>query len=204
MRYVHLATEDVLSEAVGLKLIATFLRGFEVGLTLGKNGNCYLKSKMAAYCDIAKREPFLLITDLDNTACAPSLMSSWLGHINPPKNFMFRVAVREVEAWLLADQVAIKPLLGKQHTKVPRNPDSIPNPKEFLLNLAREAPRDVRRDLLAEHGAIASQGMGYNQRLCDYVNTSWSPTQAAQRSESLCRVIQRLEHLMASLRTDRT
>jgi hypothetical protein len=199
MRYVHLATEDILTEAVGLKLIANFLRGFEVGLTLGKKGNSYLKSKITAYCEIAKREPVLLITDLDNTACAPLLISSWLGHINTPNNFMFRVAVREVEAWLLADQGAIKPLLGKQHTKVPRNPDSIPNPKEFLLNLAREAPRDVRRDLLAERDAIASQGIGYNQRLCDYVNTSWSPTHAAQRSESLCRVIRRMEHLMASV-----
>jgi hypothetical protein len=198
MQNVHIATEDALTEAVGLKLIANFLPGFEVDLKLGKKGNGLLKSKIAAYCDIAKRTPFLLITDLDAAACAPSLMSSWLGHLKPPKNFMFRVAVREVEAWLLADPVAIKPLLGKQHTKVPRNPDNIPNPKEFLLNLAREAPRDVRRDLLSERGAIASQGVGYNQRLCDYVNNSWSPSRAAQRSESLCRVIRRLEHLMAS------
>jgi hypothetical protein len=130
-------------------------------------------------------------------------MVSWLGHISPPKNFMFRVAVREVEAWLLADQVAIKPLLGKQ-AKVPPNPDNVQNPKEFLLNLAREAPREVRRDLLSERGSIASQGIGYNQRLRDYVNNSWSPSRAAQRSESLCRVIRRLEHLMASLQSDRT
>jgi hypothetical protein len=203
MPYIHIATEDVLTEAVGLKLIANFLPGFEVDLKLGKKGNGLLKSKIAAYCDIAKRAPILLITDLDGTACAPSLMSSWLGRLNTPKNFMFRVAVREVEAWLLADQVAIKPLLGK-HGKVPHNPDNISNPKEFLLNLAVKAPRDVRRDLLSERGSIASQGIGYNQRLCDYVNNSWNPSRAAQRSESLSRVIRRLEHLMASLRTDKT
>ena len=198
MPYIHIATEDVLTEAVGLKLIASFLPEFEVDLKLGKKGNGLLKSKIAAYCDIAKRAPFLLITDLDSTACSPSLMYSWLRHVNTPNNFMFRVAVREVEAWLLADQVAIKPLLGTQ-ARVPHNPDNVPNPKEFLLNLARKAPKDVRRDLLSERGAIASQGIGYNQRLCDYVNNSWSPTRAAQRSDSLCRVIRRLEHLMASL-----
>jgi hypothetical protein len=130
-------------------------------------------------------------------------MVSWLGQISPPKNFMFRVAVREVEAWLLADQVAIKTLLGK-HAKVPHNPENVQNPKECLLNLARKSPRDVKRDLLSERGAIASQGIGYNQRLCDYVNNSWSPSRAAQGSESLRRVIRRLEHLMASLQTDKT
>jgi hypothetical protein len=92
--YVHLAAEDVVSEAVGLKLIADFLPGFKVDLKLGKKGNGLLKKKIAAYCDIAKRAPFLLITDLDATVCAPSLMVSWLGHISPPKNFMFRVAAR--------------------------------------------------------------------------------------------------------------
>jgi hypothetical protein len=45
MRYVHLATEDVLSEAVGLKLIADFLPDFEVDLKLGKKGNGLLKKK---------------------------------------------------------------------------------------------------------------------------------------------------------------
>jgi hypothetical protein len=105
MPYVHIATEDVLTEAVGLKLIAKFLPGFEVDLKLGKKGNGLLKSKIAAYCHIAERTPFILITDLDGISCAPSLLSSWLGHLNPPKNFLFRVAVREVEAWLLADQV---------------------------------------------------------------------------------------------------
>jgi hypothetical protein len=73
MHYVHLATEDALSEAVGLQLIANFLPRFEVNLTLGKKGNGPLKTKIRSYCDIAKRIPFLLITDLDATACAPAL-----------------------------------------------------------------------------------------------------------------------------------
>ena len=63
MRYVHLATEDALSEAVGLKLIATFLPCFEVDLKLGKKGNGLLKARIPSYCEIAKRAPFLLITD---------------------------------------------------------------------------------------------------------------------------------------------
>ena len=113
------------------------------------------------------------------------------------------MAVREIEGWLLADHVAMKFLLGNR-ANVPRDPDGIRDPKECLLRLAREAARDVKRDLLAERGAIASQGLGYNQRLCDCVNTSWSPTRAAERSDSLNRVIQRLEQLSARLPTEAT
>jgi hypothetical protein len=169
-------------------------------LRLGKKGNSVLKSKITAYCNIAKRTPFLLITDLDDKACAPLLISSWLGYVSPPENFMFRVAVREVEAWLLADEVAIKPLLGER-AKLPPNLDIVPDPKEYLLTLARKAPRDVRRDLLPERGSIASKGIGYNQRLCNYVSNLWSPARASERSESLARVIRRLEDLRASTRT---
>jgi hypothetical protein len=73
--------------------------------------------------------------------------------------------------------------------------------KDFLLNLARKAPRDVKRDLLSERGAIACRGIGYHQMLCDYVNNLWNPTNARQRSESLSRVIRRLGDLSASMRT---
>jgi hypothetical protein len=203
MPYIHLATEDALSEAVGLKLIATFLPRFEVNLTLGKKGNGLLKSKIRAYCDIARRVPFLLITDLDGAVCAPTLISSWLGTITPPEDFLFRVAVREIEGWLLADHLSMKHLLGNR-ASVPRDPESVRDPKECLLHLARGASRDVKRDLLAEPGAIASRGLGYNQRLCHYVNTSWNPTRAADRSDSLSRVIRRLEQLTARLPIDAT
>jgi hypothetical protein len=196
MSYIHLATEDVLSEAVGLKLIATFMPRFEVSLTLGKKGNGLLKTKIRSYYEIAKRIPFLLITDLDAATCAPALISSWLGNNAPPDNFLFRVAVREIEGWLLADHVSMKRLLGNRVT-VPRDPDNIRDPKECLLRLARGASREVKRDLLAEPGAIASRGLGYNHRLCNYVNTSWNPTRAAERSDSLNRLIRSLEQLMA-------
>ena len=111
--------------------------------------------------------------------------------------------MREIEGWLLADHLAMKSLLGNR-VNVPRDPDNIRDPKECLLHLAQGAPRDVKRDLLTERGAIASRGLGYNQRLCDYVNTSWNPTRAAERSDSLNRVVGRLEQLTASLPIDAT
>jgi hypothetical protein len=196
MPYIHIATEDALSEAVGLKLISTFLSGFDVGVMLRKNGNGYLKSKIASFCQMARHAPLLLITDLDNANCAPSLKASWLRNIIPPDDLIFRVAVREVEAWLLADHRTMRRLIGEQARRLPPDPESVLNPKELLLTLvARGAPRDVKRDLLVKRGSVASQGLGYNQRLCHHVNAAWNPQKAAERSDSLARLIRRLNDL---------
>ena len=54
------------------------------------------------------------------------------------------------------------------------------------------APRDVKQDLLAERGAMASQGLGYNRRLVAWVKSDWSPDRAAARSPSLLRARQAL------------
>ena len=73
-----------------------------------------------AYCETAKRVPFLLITDLDAVVCAPALISTWSGGTNPPDDFIFRVAARQVESCLLADPASMKRLLG-QRANVPRD-----------------------------------------------------------------------------------
>lgn len=194
MPYISLATEDELSEAVGLKLIACFMPDFEVSQLLRKGGFGYLRSRIRPFCEMARSEPLLLLTDLDANVCAPTLRSSWLGSNPAPDNFLFRVAVREIEAWLIADTVALKKLLGGR-VRVTQNPDCIPNPKEFLLSLAASAPRAVKNDLLPMKGAVASKGLGYNRRLCGHVRTDWDPSRAAQSSASLARTINALRKL---------
>jgi hypothetical protein len=97
----------------------------------------------------------------------------------------FHVAVREVEAWLLADHVGMRELLGSKIGKLPNNPELLADPKASLLSLAAKAPRDVRDDLLAERNSMASQGLGYNSVLSSFVKTIWHPGRAADRSASL-------------------
>ena len=59
----------------------------------------------------AKGTPFILLTDLDKNECAPMLIQEWLTDPLHP-NLIFRVAVHEVEAWILADREAFAPFLG--------------------------------------------------------------------------------------------
>lgn len=189
---ICLATEDKLSEDVAARLISNLNSGLEVGLTFRRRGSGYLKANVDKFCEIARRSPLLLITDLDNYECPASLIAKWMGNISRPKNLIFCVAVREVEAWLLADHVGMRKLLAKGASNLPREPDSLSDPKRTLLQLAQKAPRDVRNDLLIEKGAIASQGLGYNHRMGDFVRDIWEPERAAARSKSLNRAIARL------------
>ncbi len=66
---------------------------------------------------------------------------------------------------------------------------------QVLLKLARKAPRAVQNDLPFEPGAIASQALGYNQRMGDFVHNTWDPSRVAVCSESLCRTLNRLRQM---------
>ena len=121
MTSITLATEDELSEEVCLRLAQ------EVGLTvhqrLRRGGSGYLRSRVMNFRQMAEHIPVLMLTDLDQSLCAPTLISDWLGLQQRPPGFLFRVAVREVESWLLADHAAMSDFLGLNMGALPNEPD---------------------------------------------------------------------------------
>ena len=192
MRAIALATEDELSEAIGLRLIAESPFHEADVLPLRRNGSGYLKSKVESWRQLAGQQVVLLLTDLDQIDCPVALRNEWLGTRPVPDRLLLRIAVREIESWVLADHDAMRKLIGDRG-KLPPAPDELGDPKAFLLNMVRKyAPRDVKQDLLAERGAMASQGVGYNHRLVAWVKSDWSPDRAAARSPSLLRARQAL------------
>jgi hypothetical protein len=190
------ATEDELSEAIALRLLKDF-PGILIGSSIRRGGNGYLRSRIRNFCDIARTSPVLLLTDLDTHPCPPGLIQDWVRRHPVPRTMLLRVAVREVESWLLADHEAVVKLIGKAAIRrLPDQPDTLLHPKDFLLDLVRYAPRNVRLDLRAEAGAIARQGLGYNARLSNLVREEWQPARAAVRSPSLHRTMGRLRELV--------
>jgi len=186
-----LATEDALSEAVGRRLLSELSGEVWVSPALRKGGRGYLRMRMNSWRQMASRQGVLVLTDLDLIDCPPTLLRDWhAGRVAPP-GLLLRVAVRTIEAWILADHQAMRKLIGPK-VPLPSCPDDLRNPKQHLLNLAQHAPRDVRLDLIKQAGAMASQGIGYNARLTDWVTSTWSPDRAAARSPSLRRTRARL------------
>lgn len=198
MRHWALATEDPLSEAVGLRLLAGLPEKVEVYPRLQRGGVGYLRSKMKSLRQIAHRQGVLLLTDLDRAECPVHLLQEWLDEESPLPSLLLRIAVHTVESWALADHEALRKLIGPHGTLPPR-PDELPNPKQYLLKLAQRAPREVRLDMVKQAGAVASQGIGYNARLSQWIRSTWSPKRAALRSPSLRRTRERLRNTAAQL-----
>lgn len=195
MIIVNTATEDVLSEVVAARLVRDAVPGGMLGLTLRRGGNGYLRSNLDKFYAMARREHVLLLADLDRQSCAPNLIANWTAREPFPDKLLFRVPVREIEAWLLADRQGMAALMGISEARLPSEPDTLPDPKRALLNAAVRAGRSVRSELIASRGALASQGLGYNRVLSQYVDTVWSIDRAAERSPSLRRTLNRLAAL---------
>lgn len=196
MTPVALVTEDELSEAVGVRLLSEGAGRIGVGLLLRKGGNGYIRSWLENFCQMASQGPVLIITDMDTWTCPAALCSEWFRRKPRPSGLLLRVAVREVEAWLLADHDGLRGLLGERAAaKFPAQPETLADPKQFLLSLAARAPRQVRDDLCADSGAVARQGLGYNARLTQFVREVWSPKRAASHSRSLRRARERIGEL---------
>lgn len=193
MTSIAIATEDELSEQVAVRLTEDV--GLVASIKLRKNGNGYLRSSMHKFAAMADQQPVLVITDLDTMHTPSQLMGRWLNNLSKPRNLLFHVAVREVEAWLLADHTGIKKLLGGKIGKVTSEPELLSNPKASLLALAARAPRNLREDLVGERNSMAAQGLGYNAVLSEFVKNVWRPDEASERSPSLAALRIELETL---------
>ena len=185
---IFLAIEDILSEAVATKLLEFSGLGFQIQQSFRKQGNGYLKSNMDKFRNIAKTTPVLLLTDLDKEDCAPILIRRWLGNKTVPRALLFRVAVRETEAWLLADAEGFAAFSGVPPKKIPKDVEAIADPKSTLIELIRRyGRRSLKADIVPEPGVIAKVGLAYNATLCNFVSEYWSPKRAEGVADSLAR-----------------
>ena len=192
--YLILAVEDELSRAVGQKIAEG--AGWSIERVLSKNGKGYLQSNFQNFCHAAKHTAVFLLVDLNSSyTCAPSLLREWTKGIPLPRLFFFRVAVREVESWLLADHEAMKILLGnKGKENLPPQPDILKNPKAELLTLLKKVRHHVREGVVRLDNGRIFQGVAYNPTLVKWIDEHWHPERAAARSESLNRLLVRLRY----------
>ncbi|MGK2872392.1 MAG: hypothetical protein ACSLFL_09070 [Alphaproteobacteria bacterium] len=196
MTEIYLATEDELSEAVAERLVMDSNKKLRVAVRMGKRGNGYLKRKLPELMRVANSFPVLMLTDLDRIECPPALIAEWSSGRPLPREMLFRVAVREVEAWLLADREAFAAFVGAPPNKIPLNPDSLDDPKQTLLGFVRRyGRREIKADILPKSGSRCTVGLGYNQRLSRFVTELWEPERAATCSDSLARAFERLRNL---------
>jgi len=200
---INVVIEGALDEVVARRL--TQHTGIDLGLILGKKGKSYILEKMAGFNSAAgKFLPWFILVDLDtDEECAPPAVRKWLPSAS--QYMCFRVVVHEVEAWLLADKEMLANYLDVDVSLIPNNPETIPDPKGFVVNLAKSSRRrDVRELMVPTIGSGRKEGRAYTNILSEFVlggkpAEAWRPDIAAISSDSLRRCIRGLEVLRDKL-----
>jgi hypothetical protein len=193
MHYVQAVVEDTLQEVVLRKIIATYRNDIRLIGVLGMRGDSYIREKIRGFNEASAYLPHIIITDLDRIACAPQLLADWV-NFNLHPNLLFRIAEKEVEAWLLADRLEIASYLGVPDSRIPANTALLADPKLHIINLARNSKKKKVKAIVPV--GTASQGPGYNTILQDFVINYWNPERASSDNESLRRAIARLNNYL--------
>jgi hypothetical protein len=197
---VSAAVEGNLDEVV-LRKIADHV-GFSIGPVYGLKGKPHLLTSLPGYNNAARFGPWIVMLDLDRDfECAPEALTGWLP--KPAESMFCRVAVRAIEAWLLADRDRIAAMLGISVQRIPREPDSLDDPKRHLVDLARNSNRgEIIASIVPRPGSGRSVGPNYNAKMVDFVTAGrWRINTARYSSASLQRTLDRLQELASKKST---
>ncbi|MCY4076419.1 MAG: hypothetical protein OXH04_13430 [Acidobacteria bacterium] len=185
------AVEGIVDQAVVLKLFdATSVAS---GTPYVCDGLGNLRQRLGGFNAGARYAPWFVLCDLDRYECAPELRSGLLGPAQA-EGMELRIAVRAVEAWLLADRQSFARFLGVDARRIPRDPEHVVNPKHAVVDLAREsAKRAIRAGLVPSEASGRRIGPAYTDQVIQYVRSRWSPSRARAAAPSLARAFERCE-----------
>jgi len=192
-REVILVCEDELSAVVLDRLVKHARPQLKIRFQVTKGSNTSLIADIPKYVRASKHGvPHIVLTDLDSVDCAPEM----LRQLKVPKlhgKMLFRIAVREVESWILADQIGFAAFTGLPVAKLHILPDEIGDPKQTLMNLVRRSKKKkLKQDILPAPGSSASKGTFYNDVLGNFARATWNVDRAARSSPSLRKALLRL------------
>lgn len=193
---VNILVEGDMDELVVTRLLAHV--GLVLGRVRGKAGKDDLIAKLRKYNQSAQLgNKWLVVLDLDRETCAVAYRQHLLPE--PAQSMMLRIAVRMIEAWLLADREHIARYLGVGLKNIPVDPDTLENPKQALIDIVRRKVNkrtQLYDDVVPRTSRRQQVGKGYYDRIREFVEHErhpWRPEVAAEHSESLRRCLHALE-----------
>jgi hypothetical protein len=190
------AVEGDLDEAVLRRLVEQ--EGAVLKPPYGKRGKSHLKQRLAGYNRAARLSPWIVLMDLNHDAdCAPPLRVKCLP--NPACYMCFRIAVRAIESWLLADHKTLAQFLSVAASSIPSFPETLNDPKHSMVELAkRSRRREIREGMVPRPESGRRVGPTYTSQLIEFAQTQWRPDIAAHRSDSLRRCRKRIHEIIRS------
>ena len=210
---VAIVVEDELSDRVARRLIHHTRRTWTVGVRYplkefaggrtnprnveekrGLSGFGQIRSNLPAFNHAATHRPFFVMTDLDiHSSCPGEVWGAWFPTMVRNPNLMFRVAVKEVEAWLLADRENIADFLEVSRSLIPQDCELISDPKQEIVALARQsASQEIIHALVPPAGSTAEVGRSFDRKMIQFVKDHWDIANASGQSRSLERAVNAL------------
>ena len=177
-----------------LKIYGSFQNFFSESRAISCKGNGKIKRQISAFNCAAEYGYYFVITDLDNNTCAPSLIREWLP-VKPHNQLLFRVAVHEVESWLLADRENFASFFSISQNLIPLNPDNEVDPKRTVISLAKKSRKKEIREAIIPVDDHAINGPGYNIQFQSFIQNMWNIDSARKNSPSLDKTIKVFEKI---------
>lgn len=201
MQPIRIAVEGPSDVAVVRRVLESRSLAVEERGIFIMGGKPKLDPKIRSYNQAAAHFPWLVLRDGDNDerGCPVALRESKLRRKDQHPAFCFRIAVRSVEAWLLADHQAFASYFSVARSRIPSAPEETDDPKRALVDLCRSSSRsDIRRALVPSQRSGSRVGPEYVSRISDYARNAWRPNEAAVNAPSLRGMLDALDGLLSS------
>lgn len=191
-----IAFEDVVHEAILRKIIPTL----EDDSWIITGGKVKLDMRVTEWTKAAPYQKIIVLRDLDNDEyCAPEFLRT-RRLVGVHENFVFRLSVREAEAWILADKQSFCNHFRCSYQRLDRlNVDQIDDPKKLLLKTIHNGrlTGNRKRLIVDKKDGEFIQLHGYNTEIINYIETSWNLNAAIRNSESLKRSTTAIRELLS-------
>lgn len=197
MAIINILVEGDLDEAVAVKLIGR--TNHIPGVCYGKRGCGYIKDRINGFNLAAGSLHCFALVDLMDTGlpCPSIVVQQWLPRRDP--RMIFRVIVRELESWLIADPENLAQFLSIDQTLIRSNPEHLHDPKRELVNLARHSrSKKIRSALVPEPNSTAQVGKLYNSEMKRFIHSHWDIELARKNASSLDRCLTALQLITSS------
>lgn len=204
MSFVFYCVEDELSKVIVERLLREYCGEDtpfkELRRKTGGVGKMISGKAFENFFQIAGRDPMLVLIDLDDNECPPSLRDHWIKNVwkkDLPEKMFFCIAEVEIESWLLADRKNFSKFAQIQESKIPWDVKN--HKKENAMDLLSKSKKaDIKR-ILPKRGGKNGNG-NKNGAICNYifknfVEENWDSMAASKNSPSLKYLINKIEEI---------
>lgn len=206
---VYISGEDPVTIAVIERLLNYVSAHFSVIMQLPARGG-QVKSKIPQFNRLAQSNPVVMLVDVD-AGCAPLLKQKLFEGMEQSSQFLFNVSVDETEAWLMADRQNFASHFGIDVNKIPESVflkqggrigrlEMNFSYKSSLYLTHTLAPlstkKEIREQVAVTNSNGRTKGKEYNNALVPFIKNDWNIEAAKENSDSLQRMIRRLEELV--------